>query len=126
MGRLAAVVALIALIASPAFAKINRHAEQGSEQGIASTYSMKLMGHTTASGAVLDRDGMTAAHKKLPFGTRLLVTNKRNGRKVVVTVTDRGPYKKGRIIDLSPAAASQLGMRRAGLATVDIRIASDR
>jgi rare lipoprotein A len=75
---------------------------------------------------VLDRDGMTAAHKRLPFGTRLLVTNKRNGRKVVVTVTDRGPYKKGRIIDLSPAAASQLGMRRAGLATVDIRLASDQ
>jgi rare lipoprotein A len=126
MGRLAAVVALIALVASPALAKINRHTEPGGEQGIASTYSMKLMGHATASGAVLERDGMTAAHKHLPFGTRLLVTNKRNGRKVVVTVTDRGPYKKGRIIDLSPAAAAQLGMWRAGLASVDIRLASDR
>jgi rare lipoprotein A len=126
MGRLAIVIALCAFVTSPALAKINRHTEQGGEQGIASTYSMKLMGHATASGAVMDRQSMTAAHKKLPFGTRLVVTNKRNGRKVVVTVTDRGPYKKGRIIDLSPAAASQLGMRRAGLAAVDIRIASDR
>jgi rare lipoprotein A len=126
MGRLATLIAILALVASPAVAKINHHAETGGEQGIASTYSMKLVGHATASGELLDRSGMTAAHKHLPFGTKLVVTNKRNGRKVVVTVNDRGPFKKGRIIDLSPAAASQLGMRRAGLASVVIRIASER
>jgi rare lipoprotein A len=126
MGRLATVLAILLLVTSPALAKINHHAQGDAERGIASTYSLKLLGHATASGARLDRDGMTAAHKSLPFGTRLIVTNKRNGREVIVTVNDRGPFKKGRIIDLSPAAASQLGMRRAGLAPVEIRIAYDR
>jgi len=127
MGRLATVLAILLLAASPALAKINHHAQQGdAERGIASTYAMKLMGHATASGERLERNGLTAAHKSLPFGTRLIVTNKRNGRTVIVTVNDRGPFKKGRIIDLSPAAASQLGMWRAGLAPVEIRIAYDR
>lgn len=124
MGRLAAVVAIFVLAASPSFARINHHANQDGENGIASTYSLKLVGHATASGEKLDRKSMTAAHGRLPFGTRLVVTNKRNGRKVIVTVNDRGPYKKGRIIDLSPAAAAQLGMQRAGLAPVQIRLAS--
>src|ERR1700733_8959164 len=112
MGRLAALLAILVLCASPALAKI----EPKAQRGIASTYSMKLMGHATASGQLLDRDGFTAAHNTLPFGTRLVVTNKRNGRKVTVTINDRGPFRKGRIIDLSPAAASELGMRHAGLA----------
>jgi rare lipoprotein A len=122
MRRLAVVFALLILSAAPALAKINAKAESG----IASTYSTKLVGHATASGQVLKRDGLTAAHNTLPFGTRLVVTNKRNGRKVTVTVNDRGPYRKGRIIDLSPAAASELGMRRAGLAPVELRIAASR
>jgi rare lipoprotein A len=126
MGRLAALLAILLLAASPALAKINRHAQGDGERGIASTYSMKLVGHATASGERLDRNAMTAAHKSLPFGTKLIVTNKRNGRKVIVTVNDRGPYRKGRIIDLSPAAAAQLGMWRAGLAPVEIRIADER
>jgi rare lipoprotein A len=123
MARLAIVVAMFVLATSPALAKINHHGEPGAEYGIASTYSLKLVGHTTASGETLDRKRMTAAHTRLPFGTRLVVTNKRNGRKVIVTINDRGPYKKGRIIDLSPAAAAQLGMQRAGLAPVEIRLA---
>jgi rare lipoprotein A len=122
MRRLAVVFALLILSAAPALAQINAKAERG----IASTYSTKLVGHATASGQVLKRDGLTAAHNTLPFGTRLVVTNKRNGRKVTVTVNDRGPYRKGRIIDLSPAAASELGMRRAGLAPVELRIAASR
>jgi rare lipoprotein A len=122
MQRLAVVFALFVFSFSPALAKV----EAKAERGIASTYSMKLVGHATASGERLDRNRFTAAHKTLPLGTRLVVTNKRNGRKVTVTVNDRGPYLKGRIIDLSPAAASELGMRRAGLAPVELRIAADR
>ena len=120
MGRLAALLALLVLVASPALANTR------TESGIASTYSPKLLGHATASGELLDRDRFTAAHNTLPLGTKLVVTNKRNGRKVTVTVNDRGPFRKGRIIDLSPAAASELGMRRAGLAPVVLRIAAER
>src|SRR6185312_656401 len=119
MGRLAIVLALVIVSASPALATIDTKAEKG----IASTYSTKLVGHATASGQLLNRDGFTAAHNTLPFGTRLVVTNKHNGRKVTVTINDRGPHHKGRIIDLSPAAASELGMRRAGLAPVELRVA---
>ena len=123
MVRSALIVTLFfALCATPVFAKT----EAKAERGIASTYSMKLVGHRTASGARLDTHGLTAAHQYLPLGTKLLVTNRKNGRKVVVTVNDRGPFLKGRIIDLSPAAAAQLGMRRAGLAPVEIRIADER
>jgi rare lipoprotein A len=127
MSRLAAVLALLALTASPALAKheVAKHRGIG-EVGIASVYSSRLAGHKTASGATFERGAFTAAHRNLPFGTKLVVTNKRNGRKVTVTVNDRGPHKKGRIIDLSPAAASQLGMLHAGLAKVDVRIASER
>ena len=120
MARLAVGLALLVLSVSPALAK----GDANTERGIASTYSTKLVGHPTASGEPLDRDGFTAAHKTLPLGTRVVVTNKRNGRKVIVTVNDRGPFYKGRIIDLSPAAASELGMRRAGLAPVEVRVAA--
>jgi rare lipoprotein A len=97
-----------------------------SSRCIASFYGQEFVGHRTASGEVLDNKRMTAAHRNLPFGTRLEVTNKRNGRKVIVTVNDRGPHRKGRIIDLSPAAAHQLGIIRAGLAQVEIHVASLR
>jgi peptidoglycan lytic transglycosylase len=120
MGRLILAAALVAALAAPALAKQAAHVEQG----IASMYGGKFVGRTTASGQKLDRTHLTAAHRKLPFGTRLVVTNRRNGRSVVVTVNDRGPHRKGRIIDLSPAAARELGMRRAGLVPVEIRIAS--
>jgi rare lipoprotein A len=122
MERLAFAIALLVFSVSPALAKVDTKAERG----IASTYSLKLLGHATASGQLLDRDRFTAAHNTLPLGTRLVVTNKRNGRKVTVTVNDRGPFRKGRIIDLSPAAASELGMRRAGLAPVELRLAAER
>ena len=120
MRRLASVLAFLVLAASPAFAN---HETKG-ESGIASTYSMRLVGHATASGQLLDRRHLTAAHRWLPFGTKLIVTNKWNGRQVVVTINDRGPHLKGRIIDLSPAAAAQLGMIRAGLVPVTFRVAS--
>jgi rare lipoprotein A len=123
MGRLAFLVALLATIAAPALAKTGTTT---GERGIASMYPAHFVGRTTASGEVFDSRGLTAAHRNLPFGTRLVVTNKRNGRSVIVTINDRGPHRRGRIIDLSPAAAQQLGMKNAGLAPVEIHLASDR
>jgi peptidoglycan lytic transglycosylase len=75
------------------------------QSGVASIYSDRR----TASGERMNPKALTAAHRKLPFGTRVLVTNKKNGKSVEVTINDRGPYIRGRIIDLSPAAARALG-----------------
>ncbi len=66
--------------------------------------------------------GFTAAHKTLPFGTRVRVTNTRNGRSTVVVINDRGPFIRGRIIDLSPAAASAIGIRSSGVGSVSIQV----
>ena len=76
----------------------------------------------TASGEQMQRDDMVAAHPSLPFGTKVLVENLRNGRSVVVKITDRGPYVSGRIIDLNKAAAVKLGMLEAGLAEVRVSV----
>jgi len=119
MRRLAIAIAALVMAAAPALARTG----DTNEKGIASMYASKFLGRTTASGEVLDRNRLTAAHRKLPFGTRLVVTNKRNGRSVIVTVNDRGPHRKGRIIDLSPAAAQRLGMKTAGLVPVEIHLA---
>ena len=90
------------------------------EQGIASVYGNGdgFAGRKTANGERMNPNAMTAAHKTLPFGTRVTVVNQRNGRQVVVRINDRGPFVKGRVIDLSPAAASALGFT--GLALVSV------
>ena len=88
---------------------------QGALFGIASTYGE---GSQTARGERFDASELTAAHRTLPFGTRVRVTNHGNGRSVVVTINDRGPFASGRIIDVTPAAARALGM--SGLAAVTI------
>ncbi len=75
-----------------------------------------------ASGGWFNPNAMTAAHKSLPFGTRVRVTNKHNGRSVVVRINDRGPYIKGRIIDLSKAAAYKIGMQNAGVVPVTVTV----
>lgn len=85
--------------------------------GKASWYAMTSR---TASGERANPDAMTAAHRTLPFGTTVLVTNLRNGRAVHVRINDRGPFVKGRIIDVSRAAATQLGFKNAGWAPVRI------
>jgi len=87
--------------------------------GIASYYWQDQM---TASGEQFDKRAMTAAHPTLPFGTFVEVTNLGNGRKTVVRINDRGPFKPGRVIDVSEAAADKLGMRQRGLAPVRIEI----
>lgn len=86
------------------------------ETGIASVYAYS--GEKTASGERANPRGLTAAHRTLPFGSQVKVTNKKNGRSVVVRINDRGPFKRGRIIDLTPAAARQLGFD--GLAPVNL------
>jgi rare lipoprotein A len=91
-------------------------------EGMASYYGKGFHGRRTASGKRFDQHAMTAAHRTLRFGTRLRVTHLRNQRSVVVTVNDRGPFVKGRVIDLSRAAASRLGMLSSGVARVRIEV----
>ncbi|MTJ51872.1 septal ring lytic transglycosylase RlpA family protein [Anabaena sp. UHCC 0253] len=91
-------------------------------QGIASWYGYDWSGNKTASGERYNPDGLTAAHRSLPMGTRIRVTNTRNGRSVVVRINDRGPYIRGRIIDVSAGAARVLGMVGSGLAPVHLEV----
>jgi rare lipoprotein A len=92
------------------------------EQGEASYYANKFHGRQTACGERFNMYAMTAAHKKLLFHSLVEVTNKRNGRSIVVRINDRGPYAHGRIIDLSKAAAEKLDMIRDGVTDVSIRV----
>ena len=91
-------------------------------EGIASWYGPDFHGRRTANGEIYNMYGMTAAHKTLPFDTMLRVTNLENGRSVVVRVNDRGPYAKGRIIDLSKSAAEKLQMIGPGTARVRLEV----
>jgi rare lipoprotein A len=90
-----------------------------SQSGMASYYGSES-GSQTASGQRFNPGAMTAAHRSLPFGTKVRVTNKNNGKSVIVTINDRGPFIRGRIIDLSTAAAGVIGMRGAGVARVTV------
>jgi rare lipoprotein A len=90
------------------------------EEGTASWYGRSHQGQRTADGERFDRRAFTCAHRSLPFNTILRVTNLENGRRVSVRVNDRGPYRDGRILDLSAAAAAALGMREDGTARVRI------
>lgn len=90
------------------------------QTGIASWYGPGFHGRPTASGAIYNQNELTAAHQTLPLGTRVMVTNLDNGRSTEVTVNDRGPFAKGRILDLSYAAAKTLGM--IGPGTIPVRI----
>jgi len=89
-------------------------------EGMASFYGAELAGNKTANGERFNPAAMTAAHRTLPMGTRLRVTNKSNGKSVVVRINDRGPFAKSRIIDLSRGAAEKISMVRSGTARVTI------
>ncbi len=95
------------------------------ESGVASFYHDKFIGRKTANGERFSQKQYTCAHKNLPFGTRLRVTNIKNGKSVIVTVNDRGPFTKGRVIDLSKRAATELDFVREGLAKVAIALESN-
>ena len=90
--------------------------------GWASWYGPGFHGNLSASGEIYNQDELTAAHRELPFGTQVLVTNLNNGRSVVVRINDRGPYVDDRLIDLSAAAAQVLGMVNSGIAPVQLQI----
>ncbi len=94
------------------------------QYGKASWYGDKEHGKRSASGEVFNRNAYTAAHKELPFGTVVRVTNRENGRQVEVRINDRGPYIVGRVIDLSYAAAKSIGLVRSGVAEVKIEVLS--
>jgi|GraSoiStandDraft_4_1057263.scaffolds.fasta_scaffold351005_1 rare lipoprotein A len=96
-------------------------AVRSAQSGMASYYGNES-GSQTASGARFVASAMTAAHRTLPFGTKVRVTNKANGRSVVVTINDRGPFVRGRIIDLSTGAAGVIGMMGAGVAPVTVEV----
>jgi rare lipoprotein A len=93
--------------------------------GLASWYGEDFDGRPTASGDPFDMAALTAAHQSLPFGTRVRVTNLANGHSVVVTINDRGPYAKHRLIDLSHAAATKLGYVEDGVTKVRIDVLRD-
>jgi len=94
------------------------------EVGTASVYSEDLDGNPTANGEIYDMNGLTAAHRTLPLGTKVRVTNLRNKRSLVLRINDRGPFIPGRILDVSMAAARRLGFGDAGLALVRVRVLS--
>lgn len=89
--------------------------------GKASWYGPGFHGRTTANGERFNMGAMTAAHKSMKFGTKLRVTNNRNGKSVVVRINDRGPFVRGRMLDLSKAAASQIGMIKTGSGSVCVQ-----
>lgn len=102
-------------------ATILSHAANAQQQGKATYYADRFHGRKTASGKLYHKDSLTCAHRTYPFGTLLEVYNPENDKFVVVEVTDRGPHIRNKAIDLSHAAAKQLGIIRKGVATVEIR-----
>ncbi len=105
--------------------KAEEHAIEAKTDGIiglASFYAAKFHGRRTASGEKFSSKLLTAAHLTLPFGTQMKVTNPKNSKSVIVRVNDRGPYVRGRLLDLSRAAADLIGITRLGVARVELEI----
>ena len=96
-----------------------------SMEGLAAVYSDKLAGRKTASGQVFSQSKLTAAHPSLAFGTKVKVTNTKNGKSVDVTVNDRGPTQAGRVIDLTSAAASKIGIGKKAMAPVKLEVVGE-
>lgn len=116
------VIAVLGACAAPVRMRPVPVAIGHEEAGLASWYGHPYHGRRTASGEVYDMGQMTAAHRTMPFGTWVLVTNRNTGRSVEVRINDRGPFEKGRIIDLSYAAAQQLGAVGPGVIPVRLRV----
>jgi rare lipoprotein A len=96
-----------------------------SMKGLAALYSDKFIGRKTASGQTFCQSQLTAAHRSLPLGTKVMVTNIRNSKSVEVRINDRGPFHARRVIDLSKAAAREVGMMKAGVALVKLEVVRD-
>jgi rare lipoprotein A len=110
---------VIAAVAFQCYLADTPYALAESNAGIASVYS-NASGNWTANGNKLNSEALTAAHRTLPFGTKVRVTNKSNGRSVIVTINDRGPFVRGRVIDVTPAAARALGFSSLTQVTLDV------
>jgi rare lipoprotein A len=114
---------ITACFGGPATAATSKAAQQLKQiSGSASWYGGTFHGRKTANGERYNMYGMTAAHKSLPFGTKVRVTNQKNGKAVVVRINDRGPYVGKRVIDLSKGAATAVGMIGSGVAPVKIEV----
>lgn len=114
------IVVVAALVTGLLSAVTGTALAAGDQCGGASWYGPGFHGKKAASGQRFDQNAMTAAHKSLPFGTIVRVVDQRTGKSIKVTINDRGPFHKGRIIDLSKAAATKLGIRGAGTGKVCI------
>ncbi len=114
-------ILLLVIIISACHRKSMPSAVSGTETGLASFYSETYNGKKTANGEIYNSSELTAAHKKLPFGTRVKVTNLSNGKTVKVRVNDRGPFVAGRIIDLTRKAAKKIDMINDGVVKVKIK-----
>lgn len=126
MRGLSFFVLLTGLVAIGVPPGANARAARHTLVGLASYVSSERDGEATASGAVYDERRMTAAHRTLAFGTRVRVTNLANGRRVIVIITDRGPFVRGRIIDVSKRAAIKLGFYERGVTRVRIKVLGPR
>ncbi len=115
-------ILLCATICLMLFIQQTSFAQQTKTEGIASYYADKFVGRTTANGDKYKHNKLTAAHKTLPFGTKVKVTNLNNKKTVIVVINDRGPFVKGRIIDLSKSAAKKLNFIDEGITKVRIKI----
>jgi len=118
MNRIAAKILLVTL-AALATTSLEAH-----QIGVASWYGPRFHGRRAASGEIFNQHQYTAAHRRLPFGTQVKVTNLDNGKSVLVRINDRGPYVKGRILDLSRAAARELEMTEDGTVRVKLEVLS--
>lgn len=114
--------AVIAIVSLATVLNLGIAIAQTAEEGIANYYSDKFQGRKTASGAVYDKNKLTAAHKTLPYGTKVRVTNLENGKSVVVTINDRMRTKNPVLIDVTRRAAQDLGFVKAGKARVKIEV----
>ena len=120
----------ICIVATPALFAANASSKSGSDdykvvstsRGKASWYGGRWIGRKTANGEIYRAGDMTAAHKTLPFGTRVRVTDLKTGESTVVRINNRGPFIRGRVIDLSEAAASDIGMKRRGVVGVKLEV----
>ena len=126
MTRGVIAVSTIALLTLPVTALAKKHEHGKGQVGTASYLGKKFDHRPTASGELYDPERLTAAHRTLPFGTRVRVTNLENGRSVVVRINDRGPFNKSRVIDLSLRAAKRLDFVEQGVTRVRLEVEDEK
>jgi rare lipoprotein A len=127
---LLSAVALPLMVGSAGCAALNHRTVArgytGPSDGLASYYADRFEGRATASGEIFHSSALTAAHRTLPFGTKVRVTNLNNNKSVTVKINDRGPFVRGRVIDLSPAAARRIDLTATGVAPVKLEVVGAR